>query len=60
MDFTTNFQKFALGAMIVCTFLCVAGSAIAYGQAATGSKPNILFIMGDDIGIMSVGVYHRG
>jgi len=23
-------------------------------------QPNILFIMGDDIGIMNVGVYHRG
>ena len=23
-------------------------------------KPNILFIMGDDIGIMNVGAYHRG
>ncbi len=29
-------------------------------QAATGDKPNILFIMGDDIGIMNVGAYHRG
>ena len=28
-------------------------------QAAT-SQPNILFIMGDDIGIMNVGAYHRG
>ena len=27
---------------------------------ATGGKPNILFIMGDDIGWMQVGVYHRG
>ena len=23
-------------------------------------KPNILFIMGDDIGIMQPGIYHRG
>jgi arylsulfatase A-like enzyme len=27
---------------------------------ATAAKPNILFIMGDDIGWMQVGVYHRG
>jgi arylsulfatase len=27
---------------------------------APGPKPNILFIMGDDIGGMQVGVYHRG
>ena len=28
--------------------------------SATGGKPNVLFIMGDDIGIMNVGAYHRG
>src|SRR5262245_48981727 len=27
---------------------------------AAGSKPNIVFIMGDDIGIMQPGIYHRG
>jgi arylsulfatase A-like enzyme len=37
----------------------VAGAAIGNAQPAT-SKPNILFIMGDDIGWMQVGVYHRG
>ena len=30
----------------------------AYAQAP--AKPNILFIMGDDIGIMQPGIYHRG
>ncbi|XXF79299.1 arylsulfatase [Myxococcaceae bacterium GXIMD 01537] len=29
-------------------------------RAAEGKKPNILFIMGDDIGWMQPGVYHRG
>src|SRR5690348_6728389 len=29
-------------------------------QAPNGKKPNILFIMGDDIGWMQVGAYHRG
>jgi hypothetical protein len=28
--------------------------------AAEDAKPNILFIMGDDIGWMQVGAYHRG
>jgi arylsulfatase len=27
---------------------------------AAGGKPNILFIMGDDIGYMQPGIYHRG
>jgi arylsulfatase A-like enzyme len=35
--------------------------AMAAGPAgAADKKPNILFIMGDDIGIMNVGAYHQG
>ncbi|CAA0121356.1 Arylsulfatase [Halioglobus japonicus] len=37
--------------------LAVALPALA--QAAS-EKPNIMFIMGDDIGIMNVGAYHQG
>jgi arylsulfatase A-like enzyme len=33
---------------------------LASAQAQTPEKPNILFIMGDDIGLMQPGVYHRG
>ncbi|MCG5249483.1 arylsulfatase [Methylorubrum extorquens] len=29
-------------------------------QPAAGQKPNILVIMGDDIGIWNIGAYHRG
>jgi arylsulfatase len=32
----------------------------AAAPAAAGSKPNILFIMGDDIGWFNVGAYNRG
>jgi arylsulfatase A-like enzyme len=28
--------------------------------AASGKKPNILFIMGDDVGWFNIGAYHRG
>ncbi len=28
--------------------------------AGSGKKPNILFIMGDDIGMWNIGAYHRG
>ncbi len=28
--------------------------------AATGKKPNILFIMGDDVGWFNIGAYHQG
>ncbi|HTY17579.1 MAG TPA: arylsulfatase [Myxococcota bacterium] len=39
--------------------LAVLLSTAAFAQAPA-KKPNILFIMGDDIGWMQVGVYHRG
>ena len=43
-----------------------AGCALALGVGvpavaqAEATQPNILFIMGDDIGLMNVGAYHRG
>jgi len=37
------------------------GAAVpAFAQAGGGQKPNILFIMGDDIGWMQPSIYHRG
>ena len=32
----------------------------APAAVAQASKPNILFIMGDDIGFMQPSIYHRG
>src|SRR6478735_825911 len=47
---------------ILTAFLC--GSALMFGsmstQAQDAQKPNILFIMGDDIGYMQPSIYHRG
>ena len=40
--------------------LTVAALGSAAPAAAQEKKPNILFIMGDDIGLMQVGVYHQG
>jgi arylsulfatase len=44
--------------------LCIAAFAMFWlttGSAlAATDKPNIMFIMGDDIGLMNVGAYHRG
>src|SRR5262245_20240770 len=37
-----------------------AGPKGASPQASNGKKPNILFIMGDDIGCFNIGAYHRG
>ena len=32
----------------------------AYAAPPKGAKPNIVFIMGDDIGMWNIGAYHRG
>ena len=40
--------------------LTVAALGSAVPAAAQEKKPNILFIMGDDIGLMQVGTYHQG
>ena len=38
----------------------VAFQRVAAAPQQTSQKPNILFIMGDDIGWMQPGIYHRG
>jgi len=43
----------------VLTAIAALLCAVAPSQAAD-SKPNIVFIMGDDIGIWNIGAYHRG
>ncbi|WP_244669990.1 arylsulfatase [Kaistia sp. 32K] len=42
---------------MVASTLGVAGPALAQASAA---KPNILVIMGDDVGWFNIGAYHRG
>ena len=46
----------------VLTVLIVPACLICAGtnSQAQDKKPNILFIMGDDIGIWNIGAYHRG
>ena len=57
---TENRWKAIVGIVTLLTFLLAAGGVIANAQSAKPQKPNILFIMGDDIGWMQVGAYHRG
>ena len=47
----------ATAAMAGAMLALAAPSALA---ADSGKKPNILFIMGDDIGWMQPSIYHRG
>jgi hypothetical protein len=48
-------QRWPVLGALVATLLA---TSVAHAQAQ--AKPNILFIMGDDIGWMQVGAYHRG
>jgi arylsulfatase len=48
--------QLALGAAIAVA----ATFGVAHAAYAQDSKPNILFIMGDDIGWFNIGAYHRG
>src|SRR5437016_514053 len=49
-----------LGAMAAGFLLAAAALLGPAAAQAPAAKPNILFIMGDDIGWMQVGIYHRG
>lgn len=45
---------------LICAAALTPAVAQAPAPAQAPSKPNILFIMGDDIGIMQTSIYHRG
>jgi arylsulfatase A-like enzyme len=54
MDLGTSIRNLALGALAVSSVFMGAG---APAHAQTSTKPNILVIMGDDIGTTNIGVY---
>ena len=49
-----------LFALLTITVFLTTASGVAQAQAAGAKKPNILVIMGDDIGWFNIGAYHRG
>src|SRR5262245_10164904 len=59
-----SFKKFSWGCIVLLALmpLAVRPSAVkpSAAQQQQQKRPNILFIMGDDIGWMQVGAYHRG
>ena len=53
------YRKAAFGVFALLTVVTL-WSAPVLAQQQPQSKPNILFIMGDDIGWMQPHIYHRG
>ena len=49
----------SIGVLTAATVLC-GGALAPPAQAQEAQKPNILFIMGDDIGWMQPSIYHEG
>ena len=43
---------------LLVSLVLAAGTCSVTSVVAADTKPNILFIMGDDIGWMQVGAYH--
>src|SRR5215831_8049601 len=61
MDFRMSMRKLALGALLhSCFMMTRSSSATTNGQGGSTKPPNILVIMGDDVGWFNIGAYHRG
>ncbi len=58
MNLRKAFGKLTLRALAVSSLVTACG--VTPSVAQTTQKPNILFIMGDDIGWMQPSIYHRG
>jgi arylsulfatase A-like enzyme len=59
MGFRAGFRKLSVGAVAVCSVFA-GSSATLHAQATGAKKPNILVIMGDDIGWFNLGAYNQG
>jgi arylsulfatase A-like enzyme len=65
MNLVSCKQKLAIEAIALSGFLLAGSASTAYAahstaQSTTSKPPNILVIMGDDIGMWNIGAYHRG
>ena len=58
MRFGAIIHRLILGALGASSFLMAGG--VTPSAAQTAQKPNIVVIMGDDIGWMQPSIYHRG
>src|SRR6187401_2281093 len=53
-------RLFRPAAASIVALAAAFGVTSAQAQPTGGKKPNIVFIMGDDVGIWNIGAYHRG
>jgi len=60
MKIRPKFRYSALALGLAWCLLIAATNAQSPPPAAAGKKPNIVVIMGDDVGIWNIGAYHRG
>ncbi len=62
MDCGAGIRKLTLSAFAVSSFMMGSGALASAAQTPTAAarQPNILVIMGDDIGMWNIGAYHRG
>jgi len=58
MYFGAGVRKVTLGALAVSSFLLAGGVVPSAAQSV--KPPNILVIMGDDVGWFNIGAYHQG
>ncbi len=59
MNFGIGIRRFTFGALAVLSFIA-SSNLISHAQTANPKPPNILVIMGDDVGWFNIGAYHRG
>ena len=59
MAFRAKVRRTMRAATLLSSFLAF-GIASTQAQPTSGKKPNILVIMGDDVGWFNIGAYHQG
>lgn len=60
MGFKMSLGKVVLSTTLLCIGALTAIAAPGNGQGGAAKPPNIIVIMGDDIGWFNIGAYHQG